>query len=726
MKHYFLFCILYFVLFQPLTAEEILLRGFVYDGATGEPLTGANILLLTTDNGTSTDRNGYFQMQLSDTSLTDSISIEFIGYKTRIIALAALKEHPVIYLQPSELELGDEIIIMADKINLLSRDIPHAKTTIHAEEIQIYGSSEISDILKPVPSIRIEGNDLDGRGIQIRGSNADEVNVYLDGILINDIGIDNSADLSLIPVENIQKLELVKGGNLALLGNGAFGGILNITTHQEAKERYYFEGKYGSFDTNYLLGNMNVPLGNHFILSYFGQLNRFAPEIEYFPSEQYSVKSRNNNISTTKQNHHLNLNYFHKNGRFTSKLIGYHLDYKKPNWKSTLHNYFIAASYSGRIFSISDFEIQLNNSFSENTVERIPTGSAQYISDYHSNRLNVKVTKKFSISAGELQVLSEYFHNDLKSDAHVRDVNWENRLYHAYNYDNRLALAGVFSYTDRTPDLENLSWETFLGLRGDFLANGDRDINNMMGFKINYFSEGARITPYFSIGKNVKYPSLIQQTYARELAIISGQDSTIAFLEPEYNRSIDGGIAFRYFPEHAFYDHLDVSIGLFSRTVYNALLERPFEDIIAHVQLGTNRTRGLDASITWNRLLSYFTLTGSYMHLDIENPLLYAYKPDRTASLNLQFASLSGFYFTTTYFYEGKSVAWYYDFDAVLQTENIEPFNDMDLSVGYKWHSFNSLELSVQLAAYNLFDNSGFRYFHLKKRFLQASFSVKY
>jgi outer membrane receptor protein involved in Fe transport len=624
------------------------------------------------------------------------------------------------------MDIGDEILITAKKIDILRQDIPHVKSIIKVEEIQRYGSSEISDILKPLPAIRIEGNDLDGRNIQIRGSNSDEVNVYLDGILINAISFDNVADLSIIPVENIERLEVVKGGNLAFLGNGAFGGILNITTQQKPKKSFSVKGKVGSFETQHLMGSFNIPLTKYLLINYFGQLSRFSPEIEYFPSERYSTKSKNDQILTSKQNHHMSLNYFIKNGRFNGRFIGYFFDYNKPNWESSYNNYLFAVTYSGDILSLKNFELQVNHLYSNDVVKRKPSGNAQYTSSYNSNRLNLKIFKKFPIKKGEMKILTEYFHNDLKSDTKVKDINWKNNLYHAFIYDNRLAIAGIFSFKDCLEDLPILSWETFIGLRSDFLASGDNDLTNMIGAQLNYTMDRCHLSPYVNYGKNIKYLTLLEQTYTRDLFDVEQRDTTNARLEPEYSSLIEGGLTIKYFPVNRLYNNLEFSWGLFSRTVYNSLIKRPFDDLIAKVQQGRNKTFGVETSIKLNDLFRYFKLSAAFIYLDIENQLLYAYKPDKNASIKLGYISHFGLYFSTTYFYEGQSLAWYYDFDNEVQTETIEPYEDMDVSIGFRRRFFNTLEFDFQVSGYNIFDNSGFKYYYLKKRCLQASLAIKY
>ena len=107
------------------------------------------------------------------------------------------------------------------------------------------------------------------------------------------------------------------------------------------------------------------------------------------------------------------------------------------------------------------------------------------------------------------------------------------------------------------------------------------------------------------------------------------------------------------------------------------------------------------------------------------DPFLYPFKPDINLTIQLEYFPAFGFYFRTAYFYEGKSTAWYYDVDDEFQTDTVPGSFDFDISAGYQL-KLSSLILNFQLAGYNVLDNSGYKYYMLKKRFLQASLTIRY
>lgn len=718
---FFLFCLMFGL---TLRAQETILQGRIVDSASGLPLKDAEVYLSGTGIGAATDSHGLFQLTIKRSLPQDTLVINYLGYQTKRISLQEFKNKSVIYLTPRSLP-GEEVVISAERSDLINQDIPHARNTIQYKEIELTGSSEITDILKPIPAVRIEGNDLDGRRIQIRGSNADEVNVYLDGILINNIRFDNAADLTIIPVEDIESIEILKGGNLSLVGNGAFGGVVNITTRQNTEKSFMLKGKLGDFDSRHLIAGLNLPLSEQVVVDYFGQISQLSPEIEYFPGEQYSSKTKNDAITTSKQNHNVGFNYYSKSGHFNGRFIGYYFNYKKPRWESNYKNYLSAASYRGEILGVKDFDVQLNHFYSSDRILRNPAGSTHYISAFRSNRFTWRLAKKFVYRGSDIQLLHEYYHDDLVVDSKVRDIEQENKLYHAFLYDNRMSFAGVVTFNDHLKDLPLLSWKTFLGIRGDFLANGNHNVTHTVGAEVNYNMEQWKFAPYFNYGKNVKYPTLQENAYVRDLTDFSRTDTTANRLEPEYSNAAELGVNFKYYPRATYYKNIDFSLALFTRTIFNKLLTRPFDEMIANIQIGRNVTRGVEASFKVNEIFNRISLTASFVQLDITNSLLYAYKPKKNTSLHLHYHSTFGLYLTSTFFYEGKSYAWYYDRENNLQTAGISPFYDMDFSVGLKV-PIQGLEMNFQASGYNVFDSSGFKYYYLKKRYLQLSLAITY
>jgi outer membrane cobalamin receptor len=706
-------------------AQHRELSGFVIDETNNEPVEGANVFIHSAEIGTTSDADGYFKLLIDPKYETDTLVISYLGYKDFRLAIDRITGRLTIKLRPQILELDRSISVTAELMDLAQREVAHSVYHIDMAEIERIGSGEISDILKSVPAVRIEGNDLDGRTIQIRGSNPDEVNVYIDGILINNLRFDNVADLTLVPTESIEKLDILKGGNLLLLGNGAFGGVVNITTKKRFENSYGIKVKGGSFDTRFILGEVNFALTDQLNMNYFGQFNSSAPEIEFYQGELYADKSRNNAIKTKKQNHHFNINYLTSIGQYNAKFMGYFFDYDKPGLGNKYNNLIFAGSYRGSIWGTKDFDLSANYLSGENEFRREQANDQVHVSGYKTDQLNVRLAKAFLFATTDLQLLTDYYHDRLHNSSEVVTPDISRNVYISDVYDNRIAFAGVFSFRDSVKAKYDYSWKTFLGLRYDILANGRKDLTNSFGLQLSIQRRQWFIQPYAHYGKNVKYPTLLENAFIRDINDIFRSDSTQTTLEPEYNNTGELGLNVKYESSARWFRSIDLGFAYFNNIFYNKLLTRPFDNLISIAQQGRNETRGIELSFALNQIWHYLYFSASYLALNISDPFLYPYKPDKNYSVQLDFRARTGFYFHSSFFYEGTSTTWYYNSENVLITEFIEPFFDMDLSAGYRFN-IDRLQLNLQMSGYNILDNSGYKYYTLKKQFLQVSLAVKY
>jgi len=714
-----LFCLLATSMFS----QTVKVVGRVVDDSTLAPLAGANVQLLGSGKGTVTDDEGIFILKAAPDEQADILFVSFLGYGNYRIPLFKFHNKSVIALHLQALSLAG-VVVSAEQINLTRQEAPHARNRISFAQIERLGSSEISDLFKSVPSVRMEGNDLDGRRIQIRGSNADEVNVYVDGVLINDIGASNSADLSLLPTESIDNIEIIKGGNLTLLGNGAFGGVVYITTKRDQKRSFFLKTKAGSFDSKYITGEINLPLSRHFFMNYLGQYNTVFPEVEFFPGERFATKSKNKSIESRKQNHQLNLGYVTRSGALNAKFIGYFLDYSKPLWRDNRNNYFFAFSYKGRILGSKDWEIVADHLHGDDRIDRDAERGALFVSDFVSKRVNVRVSKKFKGARSEFQFLTEYFHDELQSDQQVRAFGSANTFYQADLYDNRFSTAGVFIARDKLKKYPNVTWKTYLGTRLDVLVNGEKNLTHSVGVELQWRKAHWTARPYFNFGNNIKYPTLRDNAFIR-LLDQTPSDTTLNRVEPEDNSSWEGGFTISFKPISTFYRGAELSFAVFKNTVTNKILRQPLEEIELTAQTGRNETTGAEISIKVKRLFNRLDISSSFTGLDISNPRLYPYKSDRNYNIRVEYGGSRGLYFSALTFHEGKSTAWFLDENNNIQIDTVPSFNDMDLSLGYRFRIAAS-EFNFQFTGNNIFDSSGFRFFLLKKRFLQFSLSLRY
>ena len=109
-------------------------------------------------------------------------------------------------------------------------------TVITSEEIEKRGYKSVDEALVNVPGLSFAGGYLSMRG-QVPSMGNKHLVVLVDGIPQN--GMDNrSFDLDFIPVEQIEKIEVVPAGGAIMYGGNATSGVINIITKENENKKY--------------------------------------------------------------------------------------------------------------------------------------------------------------------------------------------------------------------------------------------------------------------------------------------------------------------------------------------------------------------------------------------------------------------------------------------------------------------------------------------------------
>lgn len=163
----------------------------------------------------------------------------------------------------------DEVVVTATKTEEKRRDIANSVIIIDKLDIQESPAETLGELLANELGIdwRTYG-DYGGAAqeIQIRGLNGDGTQVFVNGINVNSPSL-AVADIGKIPLNSVDKIEVVKGSGSLLYGTGAAGGTINIITKRAQKGRTDFKTNAGyGHNNSYLLSVEN----GMFLNDYFG------------------------------------------------------------------------------------------------------------------------------------------------------------------------------------------------------------------------------------------------------------------------------------------------------------------------------------------------------------------------------------------------------------------------------------------------------------------------
>ena len=207
----------------------------------------------------------------------------------RISALCVLMTSCAFAQQNETISSQDElkeVVVSDSKFALAKEKSGKVITKITAEDLKNKAGQSLANILSSVAGLEINGNQsVAGKnlGYYIRGGKNNQVLILIDGIPVNDAsGISFEYDLRLLPVEQVESVEIMKGAASTLYGSGAATGVISITLKKSGKKS--IEGNaYVNVGTNNTANlektsaqNYNQGFsvnGNVSKLSYFTSLN---------------------------------------------------------------------------------------------------------------------------------------------------------------------------------------------------------------------------------------------------------------------------------------------------------------------------------------------------------------------------------------------------------------------------------------------------------------------
>ncbi len=136
-------------------------------------------------------------------------------------------------------------------------------TVIGDEELSRVQAADILPVLERAPGVTVSRNGPIGgfSAVRIRGSEAEQVLVLIDGVRVNDPSSPGGGfDFSNALAGNISKIELLRGSNSVVWGSQAVGGVIAISTGGQG-DTINLRGEYGSFDTLNLSGSIARDIG---------------------------------------------------------------------------------------------------------------------------------------------------------------------------------------------------------------------------------------------------------------------------------------------------------------------------------------------------------------------------------------------------------------------------------------------------------------------------------
>jgi vitamin B12 transporter len=152
----------------------------------------------------------------------------------------------------------ETMVITANRTETKVKEVGSSLTVISADEIQKRQVLTVAEALRLVPGIDVINSGGLGRMTRVytRGAGSGQTLVLVDMVEMNDPSDPTGAfDFSNLMADNIERIEVLRGGESALYGSDAIGGVINIITKKgKGDPKFSLSGQGGSYNTFKLIG----------------------------------------------------------------------------------------------------------------------------------------------------------------------------------------------------------------------------------------------------------------------------------------------------------------------------------------------------------------------------------------------------------------------------------------------------------------------------------------
>jgi len=243
-----LICFISLIVLFPFTskAQEKKVYGKIIHIQTKEPINNIRVKIKDNSKSTRTNEEGMFTLSVPDTLRTivfekfwgmTTLHTTQINDSTYYIELSDISPEDDIFSLTLE-ELMDITITTTTKTEQTQENTPASNVLITREEIARYGYTNLEEIFENIPGFYITNeNSVEGKSINVRGfwsKETSHVFIMVNGITqIYEKSKSFQMKLIAVPVEVIERIEIVKGPMSTTYGSGAFFGAINIITNQK-------------------------------------------------------------------------------------------------------------------------------------------------------------------------------------------------------------------------------------------------------------------------------------------------------------------------------------------------------------------------------------------------------------------------------------------------------------------------------------------------------------
>jgi vitamin B12 transporter len=573
----------------------------------------------------------------------------------------------------------NEVVITATKFAKSQSETGKVLTIINEADLAKSSGKDLAQVLNEQAGLFINGATSSpgkDKSVFLRGAKGEYTVILLDGIPLNDpssIG-GGAYDLRMIPVDQIERIEILKGNQSTLYGSNAIAGVINIITKKDGDKKFGGAGTLGYGSFNSLRGSLNISGGTEML--------DYSIGASHYSTDGFSEAAERAGDNFEKDE--AKQNGFHANATF------------KPVNQLSIQPYFRFSDFNGT-YDSGPFQDNPGN-------------------EYRSSFQNYGTIVDYKLNKGKLH---GYYGFDKTNRVFVDasfgapvSYPYYGRFHHGelfFNYDvaNNIQLLSGLSWqklkmldesaVERNPSTALISpyaslflknWNGFSAELGGRLNHHSQYGDNFtFSFNPSYMiQEKAKL--FFNLSSGFKAPSL-QQLY--------GQFGANPDLKPEKSESMELGTQI-FFQQKG-----DVRVVGFTRNIRD-LIFYAYPD--GYINQRKQLDKGFDVEGSWRfhskvRLKLFYSYVDGKTKQNSTETLKVLYRiPKHSLGLNVAYSPLANWTTSINYKLVGNRKDLFYNSNTFLNEEvDLDSYHLLDFYTDY---SFLKGKLKVFVDAKNI------------------------
>jgi vitamin B12 transporter len=469
-----------------------------------------------------------------------------------------------------------DLVVTATRTETAKNQLAAASTVYTRKDIERLQAKTIPELLSGTPGIDMVQSGGYGKdtNVYIRGTNSDHVLVLIDGIKVGSV-TSGTTPFQFIPIDQVERVEIIRGPQSSLYGSEAIGGVIQIFTRkggQEEKPSVTLDAGGGSYDTYRASGTVSGKWKNSW----------YTLGSSQFGSQGFNTRQPVRGLDQPDKDGYLNTALNARLGHRFDNTAEVEASFMRaegkteydgtPN-KTEFINQVVGTSASMNIVDNWRSILRLGQSLDEND-SFAPNGA--FVSQFNSTRWNVSWLNEVALSDNHQLVIG--------SDYRLDQVDGSTAYTENSRYD-----AGIFTELhSRILDDHFIN----ASIRGDKNEAFGEQVTGNLGWRYN---SSYGISPFASFGNAFKAPTFNQLYFPG-----FGNPS----LKAEQSTSFEAGLA----GDH---DWMQWEIRGYHTNIDNLIVtvSNPTTSLFSAENVGKAQIDGIEAEIGtqlmgWNNKLS--------------------------------------------------------------------------------------------------------------------------